>query len=117
MQYTTTADGQRVPISGPNDFVFTGQVVGEEKITAKSSSGDKVITSLRVRVINSDTTRTSPGEVFNIYQYTMGGSACEHWGGMSLTAQEMPIGAKVRVITPRLDIPFWELRARFLRAE
>lgn len=117
MKYTKTPDGKAVPVSGPNDFVFTGEVIGEEIVTTKSSSGDRPITALRVRVISSDTARASAGQVLNIHRYTMGGAACDIWGGTSLTAQDMPIGAKVRVITPGLAIPSWELQGRFVRVE
>ena len=117
MKYTKTQDGRFVPESGSNDYVFVGEILGEEKITAKSSASDKIITALRVRVLVSDTPRTTPGEVLNLHKFTMGGARCEHWGGESLTEQDMPIGVRVRVIARQLDIPFWEIRARFVRVE
>jgi hypothetical protein len=99
------------------DYAFVGEVVGEQKIVIKSSSGQKEITSLKVRVITSDTPKTAPGEILNFHQYEIGGPACEHWGGVSLSSSDVPIGARVRVITPRAAIFTHELHARFKRVD
>jgi hypothetical protein len=96
-----------------NGYVFVGEVVGEELITAKSSKGDVHVVTLRVRVIDSSNQNTSPGTVHDVYQWTTDESC--GYSPHPLTTSDFPVGTKIRVIADDFAIAAWELRYRVFR--
>jgi hypothetical protein len=103
--------------------MFLGEVLGENTISATSSTGEKQVVALRVRVIESDNANTSPGDVHHIHKKVIGGKKCEYSGPEPLTTSDFPIGARIQVFadaamlgTP-IAIPVWDLRVRLYRVD
>lgn len=104
-------------------YMFVGEVLGDSTITARSSTGEKQVAALRVRVVESENSNTSPGDVHQIHQGFIAGNRCEHWGPKPSTTSDFPIGAKIQVFADAavlgvpISIPAWDLRVRVFRVD
>ena len=107
-----TEEGLLLPEYAESDYVFYGEVVGEGQVKVDSRYGSKIVTeylvtTIRIKVLESATGRTVPGAVHDVYKYGIGGSSCQNVWYESVTNKEYPVGSKITVIAPELAVGSW----------
>ena len=96
-------DGKPAPIAQYSyAYRFSAEVVGEAPVVVKSPEGPKTILALRVRVIESNTNRTTPGDGHHIHRTELRGPQCDRWP-VALALRDYPVGARVQVSADSLS--------------